>query len=112
MAISALTRQSCCPDKPGDYSVAIFLNPNTVSPPSGQTAFYDDRYSHGRVLQAFIREQELLLPAVVDTKLHNETIDYLRSLANSYNEQLRIYTFKEALQRSALTVAVICAENS
>jgi hypothetical protein len=92
--------------------MAISSNPTTIRLPRGQTASYEVMYTYGRVLQAFILEQESLLPAVTDTKRHNDTIDYLQSLANGYNEQVRIYRFKEALQQNALTVAVMCPVTS
>jgi len=53
--------------------------------------------SYGGVLQSFIRKQEALLEDIDDVQHHNDTIDYLHSLANSYNEQLHVY--KEAESR-------------
>lgn len=65
--------------------------------PRGEYASFEEMQSYGRVLQSFIHSQEALLQDLEDVQQHNDTIDYLHSLANSYNEQLRVY--KEAESR-------------
>ena len=72
---------------------------NTISVhlPRGEYASFEEMQSYGSVLQSFIRTQEALLEDMEDIQHHNDTIDYLQSLANGYNEQLRVY--KEAESR-------------
>jgi hypothetical protein len=89
------------------FPVTAFSNPQAIRLPNGLEASFEYMQAYGSVLQAFIRDQEALLPAITDTKRHNDIIDYLRSLANGYNEQLRIYKEKEAQQNKLLMVMSI-----
>ena len=79
---------------------------HSIRLPNGQAASFEEMHAYGTVLQGFIQEQEALLPEITDTKRHNDTIDYLQSLAYGYNEQLRLYKVKEELRQKIFIVAV------
>jgi len=79
-------------------------NPLSIHLPRGEYASFAEMQGYGSILQSFICSQEALLEDIEDVQHHNDTVDYLQSLANSYNEQLRIYKESEAQrQRSMLT---------
>ena len=80
----------------------VLTSPKTIRMPHGEKASFLEMQSYGSVLQTFITEQEAKLDDIEDTKRHNEIVDYLQSLANSYNEQLHIYKVKEARQQRKL----------
>ncbi len=79
--------------------MATSSTPNIIRLPAGHEASFEYMQAYGSVLQTFIQDQEALLPAITDTRRHNDTIDYLQSLANGYNEQLRIYKTRVAMQQ-------------
>jgi len=81
-------------------------SPTSISLPRGETATFEEMQAYGSVLQSFIYEQEAKLPAVKDTRRHNDAVDYLQSLANGYNEQLRIYKDTEARRQRNLMAAL------
>ncbi|MCB1706473.1 MAG: hypothetical protein KDI17_16520 [Halioglobus sp.] len=77
----------------------------TINLPHGDVATYEEMQAYGDILQRFIREQEAALEQVKDITRHNQIVDYLRLLARSYNEQLRLYKAAEAKrQRETLIV--------
>jgi len=78
----------------------------SVELPNGREATLEEMHVYGRTLQYFIREQEAALPLLKDTIRHNQIIDYLRLLADGYNEQLRLYKTADT-QRQQLLVAMI-----
>lgn len=79
----------------------------TITLPYGGDASFAEMQAYGSVLQSFIRDQESQLAEIQDTRKHNETIDYLQSLASSYNEQLRIYKDTEANHQRDMMMALI-----
>lgn len=87
--------------------MSISLNPNCISIPRGQEASFEEMQSCGNILQTFIRDQELQLQHLDDTKRHNEIIDFLQSLANGYNEELQVFKKKEKENQRQLIVAVM-----
>ena len=79
-------------------------NPLSIHVPRGDLASCEEMQAYGTVLQSFICAQEALLDDMEDVKHHNATVDYLQSLANGYNEQLRVYKEAEARrQRDTLS---------
>lgn len=82
--------------------MTVLTSSQTIKMPHGAKASFAEMQSYGSVLQRFITEQESKLDNIKDTKQHNETIDYLQSLANSFNEQLQLYQAKEARQQREL----------
>jgi hypothetical protein len=83
------------------------LGPIAVELPNGREATLEQMQIYGRILQNFIREQEAALPQLKDTTRHNQIIDYLRLLADGYNEQLGLYKAAEAQRQQELLVAMI-----
>ena len=81
-------------------------NPLSVHMPRGEQASFEEMQKYGSILQSFINSQEALLEDIEDVKHHNDTVDYLQSLANGYNEQLRMYKEAEA-QRQRNTLSAI-----
>ena len=79
----------------------------SVKMPRGEHASFEEMQNYGSVLQSFIYEQELMLEEIPDTQQHNDTVDYLHSLANSYNEQLRIYKEAESQRQRSLIAALM-----
>lgn len=75
--------------------------------PRGEHASFEEMQAYGSVLQSFICTQEALLEEMEDVQHHNDTIDYLQSLANSYNEQLRVYKEAEAQRQRATLTALM-----
>ena len=65
--------------------------------------------SYGTTLQQFVRQQEAILPGVYDSRRHNEMIDYLTLLAESYNEQLRIFKMTESHREKEFLASLIRA---
>ena len=63
--------------------------------------------AYGSILQSFICSQEALLEDIEDSRQHDDTVDYLRSLADSYNLQLRIYKETEAKRQRATLSALL-----
>ena len=82
--------------------MTVLKSSQTIRMPHGAKASFVEMQSYGSVLQGFITEQESKLDNIKDTKQHNEIIDYLQSLANSFNEQLHLYQAKEARQQREL----------
>lgn len=80
--------------------------PQAIKLPDGSKATVQEMHDYGKVLQAFIRDQEGKLAQVEDTLRHNEIIDYLQTLADAYNEQLAIYKAAEIQRQQALLVAM------
>jgi hypothetical protein len=78
-----------------------------VTLPNGREATIEEMRAYGHVLQKFIVEQEAGLPQVKDSVHHNQIIDYLRLLANSYNEQLRLFKFAETQRQRELLVTML-----
>lgn len=78
--------------------------PLSIHLPRGEHASFEEMQAYGSTLQSFICTQEALLDDIEDVEHHNDTVDYLQSLANSYNEQLRVYKVAEAKrQRDTLS---------
>lgn len=84
----------------------IHEKPLAVTIPLGENASFEEMQSYGEVLQMFICDHEAELAHVADLKRHNDTVDYLQSLANCYNEQLRIYKQAEAQRHRDLLTAL------
>ena len=82
-------------------------NPILIQLPKGETATFEDMQAYGETLQAFIREQEEHLPEERDVTRHNEVVDYLNLLANSYNEQLRLFKEAEARRRTTMLLSLM-----
>ena len=82
--------------------MTVLTSPKTIRMPHAATASFAEMRSYGSVLQGFISEQESKLDDIKDTKQHNEIVDYLQSLANSFNQQLHLYQAKEAHQQREL----------
>jgi len=80
---------------------------NSIRLPDGREASFEEMQAYGSVLQSFIQEQEAQLPAISDARHHNDTIDYLQSLANAYNEQLHVYRDTQAQQHTSMMVALL-----
>jgi len=59
--------------------------------PDGRSASAEDMRRYGQALQQFVRNTEARLPAVADATEHNRMVDYLHTLADEYNRQLRIF---------------------
>jgi len=79
----------------------------TINLPDGRVANFEEMQAYGQTLQQFIFAQEAALPQVTNTTRHNNIIDYLRLLASSYNDQLRLYKAEEAQrQREVLVVTL------
>ena len=79
--------------------MAVPTSPKTIRMPHGAEASFAEMKSYGNVLQTFITEQEANLDDIEDARNHDAIVEYLQSLANSYNEQLHIYKAKEAHQQ-------------
>jgi hypothetical protein len=91
----------------GDVSMTTSSSPIAVTLPNGREATFDEMQSYRQILLGFIRDQEALLPQVEDSRRHNEIIDYLRILADGYNEQLGLFKAAEAQRQQQLLVAMI-----
>lgn len=72
--------------------------------PRGEYAEFEEMQSYGETLQLFVREQESMLPQMTDVQHHNEIIDYLQTLADGYNEQLRLFKAVEAQRKQMMLV--------
>jgi len=92
--------------------MAIASGPSAVRLPNGREATFEEMQSYGQALQNFIRHQEALLPRIKDTRHHNQIIDYLRLLADGYNEQLALYKAAEAQRQQELLAVIIRFANS
>ena len=79
----------------------------SVSLPRGEHANIEEMRAYGETLQKFVCQQEALLPAMTDITRHNEIIDYLQSLADGYNEQLRLFKAAEARRAQRLLIALV-----
>jgi hypothetical protein len=77
-----------------------------VKLPNGKKATFEEMQSYGRILKAFICDQEEKLPQVEDTRRHNQIIDYLQTLADGYNLQLSLYRAAEAQRQQELLVVM------
>ena len=75
--------------------------------PDGRMASFEEMQAYGQTLQQFIVEQEAVLPQVTDTTHHNNIVEYLRLLASSYNEQLRLYKAAEAQRQREILVITL-----
>jgi hypothetical protein len=83
-------------------------DPISIKLPHGEHASFEEMQAYGSVMQSFICTQEALLEDIEDVRHHNDKIDYLQSLASSYNEQLRLYKAAEARrQRDALSALLV-----
>ena len=78
-----------------------------VRMPDGESATFEEMQAFGETLQQFIRAQEAALADVQDTQRHNDIIDYLQLLADSYNEQLRVFKAAENRRQHVLLLSVI-----
>jgi hypothetical protein len=87
--------------------MSIALNRNSIVIPHGQEASFEEMQACGNILQTFIRDQEALLPSIANDNRHNEVVDYLLSLANGYNEQLRIFKQVEKEHQRQLIAALM-----
>ena len=87
--------------------MTISADPISVNLPRGEHATFEEMQCYGSVLQTFISDQEAKLPDIRDLKKHNDTVDYLHSLANSYNEQLRVYKETESQRQRTLMAALM-----
>ncbi|NQX88647.1 MAG: hypothetical protein HRT77_08270 [Halioglobus sp.] len=84
-------------------------NQLSIHLPSGAQASFEEMQAYGNILQSFICKQEALLQEIGDVDLHNETVDYLHSLASGYNRQLQVYKEAERLrQRETLAAVLRC----
>lgn len=63
--------------------------------PDGRTASVEDMRRYGHVIQQFVRDTEARLPHIADTLEHNRIVDVLHTLADAYNQQLRIFRERE-----------------
>ena len=81
--------------------------PTLIQLPRGDTATFDDMQTYGETLQSFIREQEEHLQEEANVARHNEIVDYLNLLANSYNEQLRLFKEAEARRRTTMLLSLM-----
>jgi hypothetical protein len=79
----------------------------SIGLPRGEYADLEEMRSYGETLQCFVHQQEALLPAMTDVQRHNDIIDYLQSLADGYNEQLRVYKAAELQRQQLLLVTLI-----
>ena len=79
--------------------MAVPTSPPTIRMPDGAKASFAQMQSYASVLQGFITEQESKLDDIKDIKQHNEIVDYLQTLANSFNQQLHVYKAKDAQQQ-------------
>jgi hypothetical protein len=79
----------------------------SVKLPNGAVASFEDMQAYGQTLQHFVLEQEAALPQVTDTTRHNQIVDYLRLLASSYNEQLRLYKAAESQRQREILVIML-----
>jgi len=87
--------------------MTVSANPLSIQLPRGECASFAEMQGYGSILQSFICSQEALLEDIEDVKHHNDTVDYLQSLANSYNEQLRIYKEAEAQRQRNMFAALM-----
>lgn len=78
-----------------------------ITLPHGEVATFEEMQDYGETLQCFIREQEWALAQVQDTQRYNQIVDYLRLLASSYNEQLRLYKAAEAQRQRDILVVML-----
>jgi hypothetical protein len=79
----------------------------TINLPDGRVANFEEMQAYGQTLQQFIFEQEAVLPQVTDTTRHNTIVEYLRLLASSYNDQLRLYKAAEAQRQREVLVVML-----
>ena len=75
--------------------------------PDGRMASFEEMQAYGQTLQQFIFEQGAVLPQVTDTTRDNNVVEYLRLLASSYNEQLRLYKAAEAQRQREILVITL-----
>ena len=87
--------------------MTTYTSPLTIKLPYGEAASFAEMQAYGTVLQSFIYDQEEKLTDIEDAKRHDETIDYLQSLASSYNEQLRVFKQTEARHQRKLMIALM-----
>jgi len=92
--------------------MTAYANPLSIQLPRGEYASFAEMQGYGSVLQTFICSQEALLEDIEDVKHHNDTVDYLQSLANSYNEQLRIYKESESQRQRNMLSALMRVINA
>jgi hypothetical protein len=92
--------------------MTISSNSLSITLPDGQKASFKEMQAYGNCLQDFIRDQESKLPQIEDTRLHNETVEYLKLLATSYNKQLRIYKAQEAQNQRQFMIGLKEAERT
>lgn len=79
----------------------------SVQLPDGKTASFAEMQSYGETLQQFIREQEQALSGVQEVSRHNEIIDYLQLLADSYNKQLHVFKTEESRRQRAFQLSMM-----
>jgi len=91
--------------------MAISSGSFAIKLPDGREATFAELKTYGEILRDFIRDQEAKLPQVEDTRRHNEIIDYLRLIARSYNEQLRIFKVHEAQNQRQFMLVLRCIQN-
>jgi hypothetical protein len=89
------------------YTMTGYGNPMSVKLPRGEYATLEEMRCYGSVLQSFICSQESRLDDIEDFEHHNDTVDYLHSLASSYNEQLRVFKATEARRQRNLMDALM-----
>jgi len=75
--------------------------------PDGAHADLEEMSTFGRTLQKFIAQQEQLLDEIVDIDHHNEIIDFLNVLADTYNEQLTLFKEAEGERQERLFEAMV-----
>jgi len=84
-----------------------YPNSLSITLSRGETASFEEMQAYGSVLQSFICCQETQLEETKDVRRYNDTIDYLQSLANGYNEQLCVYKQMEASRQQKLMTALM-----
>ena len=85
-----------------------------VAIPDGRTATPDEMRSCSRRLQQYVRETEARLTEITDAREHDRIVDFLRSVANAYNMQLRIFRAADEERRNTarLLMAVLLADSA
>jgi type II secretory pathway predicted ATPase ExeA len=75
--------------------------------PDGRNADLAEMLAYGRVLRDFVQQQEALLPEITSAARHNQVVDFLNELANSYNEQLRLFHNADLQRRQQLLATIL-----
>lgn len=82
--------------------------------PDGRTATFEIMRDYGRAVQQFVRDTEAALAEVADAGQHNRIVDYLHVVADTYNDQFRIFRASEQerqLRVAAFLAAVAVGDN-